>query len=215
MKRPAASPARLAAVRLSAVRIATLALCAAPIAHLNDARAADAHVHGIATLQVVVDERTVRVDLRSPAHDILGFEHAPASAQETARAAAARRQLLQAFYRVPVAAGCRLTSARALMPGDAGAHDEHGKAGHDAHDHAGHDHEGHDHEGHEDGTAHGDVTATHVLTCRAPERMAAIDVHLFDTYPALTEVRVQFATATAQGERRTTPQARRALLGGG
>ena len=172
-------------------------------------------MHGIATLQVVVDERTVRVDLRSPAHDILGFEHAPASAQETARAAAARRQLLQAFYRVPVAAGCRLTSARALMPGDAGAHDEHGKAGHDAHDHAGHDHEGHDHEGHEDGTAHGDVTATHVLTCRAPERMAAIDVHLFDTYPALTEVRVQFATATAQGERRTTPQARRALLGGG
>ena len=191
-------------------------MCAAPIAHLNHARAADAHVHGIATIQVVVDARTVRIDLRSPAHDILGFEHAPASAREVARAAAARRQLLQAFYRVPVAAGCRLASARALMPGDAEAHDEHGTAGHAAHDHAGHDHDEHAHgHGEEDGGTHGDVTATHVLNCRAPERMAAIDVHLFDSYPALTEVRVQFATAAAQGERRTTAQARRALLGGG
>lgn len=209
MNRPVASPARTAAERLAA-----LALCAMPVAHLPDARAADAHVHGIATLQVVVDTRTVRIDLRSPAHDILGFEHAPASARETARATAARRQLLQAFYRVPVAAGCRLTSARVLMPGDAAAHAGHGKAGHDAHDHAGHDHD-HDGHAHEDGGTHGDVTATHVLTCRAPERMAAIDVHLFDAYPALTEVRVQFATAAGQGERRTTAQARRAHLGGG
>ena len=34
-----------------------------------------AHVHGIATLQVAVDEKTMTLDFSSPLDNLLGFEH--------------------------------------------------------------------------------------------------------------------------------------------
>ncbi len=187
------------------------------------ASAADVHVHGVATMQVVVEDAAVRIDLYSPAHDILGFEHGPRTAGERKRAVEARRQLQRPWYRVPVAAGCRLTSATTVLPGDAPATDAH--AGRDPlHRHVhGHLH-GHRHGNARDpgpansdgaGGEHAEVTASHLLSCRAPAMLTVLDVHLFDRHPGLTEVRVQYVRASSQGERRTSTRARRVELGGG
>ena len=41
-----------------------------------------AHVHGEATLHVVVEGNTVEIELQSPAMNLLGFEHSPETQQQ-------------------------------------------------------------------------------------------------------------------------------------
>ncbi len=183
--------------RVSGMWLFALALCVRALG----AAAADAHVHGIAVLQVVADRQVVRIDLRAPAHDVLGFEHAPQSAAERQHADGARRHLRTAWYRTPVAAGCRVTQTRVQLPGD-----EHAASGREGAAHEHREHEGGVHE------AHDDVIVSHVLNCRRPEGLTAIEIGLFDAYPALSEIRVQYVNGAVQGERRTTPADRRAAL---
>lgn len=42
----------------------------------------DAHVHGTAVLNIVVEDETVLIELETPAMNILGFEHAPKTEEQ-------------------------------------------------------------------------------------------------------------------------------------
>ena len=44
-----------------------------------------AHVHGVATLQIAVDDKTVTLDFSSPLDNLLGFEHVPRDAKQKVR----------------------------------------------------------------------------------------------------------------------------------
>ncbi len=46
--------------------------------------AAPPHVHGVGTLQLVLEENSLSVELRLPAINVVGFEHAPNDAQQKA-----------------------------------------------------------------------------------------------------------------------------------
>ena len=43
-----------------------------------------AHVHGVATLQIAVDDKTMTLDFSSPLDNLLGFEHVPRDAKQRA-----------------------------------------------------------------------------------------------------------------------------------
>jgi hypothetical protein len=48
--------------------------------HPAEHRQHGAHVHGLAILNLALDGQQIRIELHSPAANIVGFEHAPASA---------------------------------------------------------------------------------------------------------------------------------------
>ncbi len=57
----------------TALTLTSTVLCAAP-----------PHVHGVGTLQRVLEENSLSVELRLPAINVVGFEHAPNDAQQKA-----------------------------------------------------------------------------------------------------------------------------------
>lgn len=88
-----------------------LVLAAAGMAALAaGALAQGAHVHGHATLNIAIEQNTVQMELEAPAADIVGFEHAPQSAEERAALAEAEAALKSPLelFRLPEAAGCRV-----------------------------------------------------------------------------------------------------------
>ena len=135
-----------------------LLLCSSPPALAQTERELDAHEHGAATLDVALDGSRLYLDLRTPADNVLGFEHAPSTPEQRAALEAARAVLESAAPFTPdPAAGCSLEEVTVSLdlPGE-DAHDEEDHADDDhadeAHADEGHADEGHADEGHADDT---------------------------------------------------------------
>lgn len=177
----------------------------------------DAHVHGIAEMDVAALGETVEIELRSPAMNLVGFEHEPRSDEERERSRTTLASLrdgesLFAFD----GADCRQDEVRARWLHEPRDHEHGHDAGQDqdeAHGHEddhGHEEERHDHarddeRGHDDdtGDAHADIHAHYHFDCdRAP---SAIGLGLFERFPATGEIRSRFITDSAQGARVLTP----------
>ncbi|HBS79991.1 MAG TPA: DUF2796 domain-containing protein, partial [Pseudomonas sp.] len=77
-----------------------------------------AHEHGAAELDAALDGSTLEVELRSPAMNLVGFEHAPSSEADKRKVADARKQLEQpnGLFGLPAAAGCTLAESELESP---------------------------------------------------------------------------------------------------
>lgn len=71
------------------MRLALVLLAASCFVPLAPVQAEEAHVHGEATLDVVLDDQGALFELHVPAIDVLGFERAPANDTEQAQVDAA------------------------------------------------------------------------------------------------------------------------------
>lgn len=189
-------------MRIPSRHLALLVLaCAAPAALA--AHDHGPHEHGAGRLDVAVDGGTVELRLEAPGDNVVGFEHAPKTAQERAAVRAAEDRLRKpaALLAFPAKAGCTLRSARVQPPrSKAGAH------GH------GHDH-GEDHDA--QGQAHADWTADWTFACNTPAALDAIDAAaLFRAFPDTRELRVQVIGPSGQTGRTLTPKSTRIPLRG-
>jgi hypothetical protein len=165
--------------------LASLA-CAVPV------HAAKPHEHGVAMLDVAVEAGRVSFSLETPLDNLLGFEHAPRTDAERAKADAALARLRDAaaLFRIDSAAGCTLgkvelvSSALGLGPVAAG-----GKEG------------------------HADLDGQFDFRCTAGARAGFVEVGLFDAFPALKRIELQLVTP--KGQMKVTlrrPQSRVALV---
>ncbi len=147
------------------------------------------HEHGVGKLDVALEGSELHIGLDSPAVNIVGFEHAPKTAEEseTLQRALARFKDGAALFTLPKAAGCRLVDADVQTPLIDHEEDSH-------HDH----HHAHD-EDHENERAHADITATWRFTCARPEAVNGVNVKLFEAFPKTQRLQVQFITANRQG----------------
>lgn len=144
-----------------------------------------AHVHGLASLAVVVNGNTLHIEFDSPAANILGFEHAPASRQEQQAAAVALAHLRDGagLFRPTPGADCRQIGVDIYAP---------------------------QLEPNPPSGPHADIRAEYRFACGATDALASIETRLFDAFPALQELRVQFIARAGQGGTRLTPS--RAIL---
>ena len=180
----------------------------------------DAHEHGVASLNLVLEGERLIIELDSPAANIVGFEHMPSSAKDFAALAEARKQLLRAdaLFAIPDAAGCALGEVEAQSPlfeADAQAaeheHHEHAEKHHDhdekQHDeHAGHTGQDHAEHGHADhGDAHSDIAASFHFECANPEAIEQIEVTLFEVFPRTEKLLLQAITPNGQQGGELTP----------
>jgi ABC-type Zn2+ transport system substrate-binding protein/surface adhesin len=171
-----------------------------------------AHEHGVATLNLVIDGKSLLFELQSPAANIVGFEHMPTSKNDRATVDQAHLRLTQAnaLFVMSDAAACVLEQVETESPLFAAATSEvhgHDKA-HDDDHHAEHaDH--HDHASHDDhadeGSAHSDISAHFHFACSNPEGLQQIDVRLFDVFPNTEKLLLQAITPTGQQGGELTP----------
>lgn len=134
-----------------------------------------AHVHGAAELNVALEGSALEIELRSPAMNLVGFEHAPGSATDKRKVADARNQLEQpaALFGLPATARCELATAELESPlfqSETGEHI----------------HEDHDHGG------HSDIHARYRYECTNPGALSGLDLQrLFEAFPATENIQTQ------------------------
>lgn len=144
------------------------------------AAAHGAHQHGVAHIDVAIDSNGVEWSLTADGHGILGFEHSPVDAAETAQVAHVTDTLRAglSLVAVPAAAECMLETAQVQSPYDAGTVEG----------------------------EHADWTASYRLNCRRVADIGELDVSgFFAAFPSVQTVKLQLVTAQAQTGADLTP----------
>ena len=152
----------------------------------------DAHEHGAAQLNVVLDGKMLHLQLDSPAMNLVGFEHAAKSDADKAKVAAARSQLAQPQVLFGLNAGdCNISKQEVESPLFAKHADSHGHK---------HEHEkSHDSE-------HSDIHAHYSLDCQKPEELKQLNLgELFKRFPATEKIQVQLIGPNGQQGLELTP----------
>jgi len=187
----------MAAIRILAAAALGYALAMNSAAAENARREAGAHVHGAGRLGIVIEGNTVSLELDTPAHDVLGFEHAPRTAQQKAALETAVAKLKDAskVFRLTPAADCRPTKAEAGLEQPEAA--QSGK------------------EGDKGGNGgHGDFSGTFVFECGAIGKLTAIELGYFAAFPDAAKLAITIVTAKGQASREATRAAPRIDLSG-
>ena len=170
----------------SALALLFLALPAA--AHSE--KSLKAHVHGSAQLTIALeDDKSLQVDLDSPADSIVGFEHKARSEPDKKTQAAALAHLekgLSQLVEFPGELGCKVSDAKVGMEAEeheakavkkpAAAESAHGE--------------------------HSDVNATFALKCEKPVTGHSAKIGLIGLFPKVKSVSVKVLGPTAQNEKK-------------
>ncbi|QVM97321.1 DUF2796 domain-containing protein [Pseudomonas sp. SORT22] len=149
-----------------------------------------AHEHGVARLNVVLDDKSLELELDSPAMNLVGFEHPATSAADKAKVAAVRSQLEKplALFGLAKAANCSESDQELESPlfGDKPAVDD----------------DGDEHGGHE----HSEVHAHYRLACDKPAELKSLDLTpLFKAFPATQKITLQLIGPNGQQGVEATP----------
>lgn len=158
------------------------------------APAHEAHVHGLAQMNLVVDGPTVELELSTPLANVISFEHEPETdAQKSeVRDMAAQMRKADSLFVLSPEAQCELKdvslSSEALGAGILSS------AG------AAHSEDADDHDG------HGDLDMDVTFICRHPENLNSVRVDMFRIFPNLHNLEVQMVTPKGQGAAALTPE---------
>lgn len=179
------------------VLFASVAL-ALPLSALADdhQHSLGAHVHGLGTLNIALENQRLELQLTSPAMNIVGFEYQPTTAADLQSIKAAQSNLSHAaeLFVLSSAAQCRLTSVSIDNPllTESDTH---------AHEHA-HEHE-HEHESQPAAQIaehqHSDISAHYQYHCAKPARLNSIDLTgLFKQFSQTEKIQVQLIAGDHQ-----------------
>lgn len=177
------------------VLFASVAL-ALPLSALADdhQHSLGAHVHGLGTLNIALENQRLELQLTSPAMNIVGFEYQPTTAADLQSIKAAQSNLSHAaeLFVLSSAAQCRLTSVSIdnplLTESDTHAHE--------------HEHE-HEHESQPAAQIaehqHSDISAHYQYHCAKPARLNSIDLTgLFKQFSQTEKIQVQLIAGDHQ-----------------
>ena len=197
---------------LKKITLVSLAIaCAAPAIAQQSA-----HVHGIAAINLAIDDGELEIEFVSPAESIVGFEYEPDTADErkAVEDAIALLRDPENLFELPASAECKLHEVEAERHAE-GGHDEHEHeekhAEHDEHEHeekhAEHDeheheekhaeHDEHAHEESGDSESHSEFHAHFHFDCEG-SAIEEITLRLFETWPRIETVQVQALAPTGQ-----------------
>lgn len=167
---------------MTPIAFALLAVAAGTSAQAQESRSHDAHEHGVSTLELAIEQKTLMLVLQSPGMDIVGFEHPASSESDTAAVAEALRVLADPTHVValPEAAACRVTEATVELDGAEASGEQH--------------------------------TAFHVryvFDCAAPDMLTALGFPFFTHFAHAQEIEARYVTDAGAGTaeiERDTPE---------
>ena len=152
----------------------------------------EAHVHGEASLNLVLDDQSLFIEFESPAYNLVGFEHEPKDQmqQKEVRDTLSILSRPRKVFGFSVQTACRVesVSVTSTMAGvgknTVGYEEEH------------HDHSNGDSTSKE---SHSEFTANYLMTCSEPEKLRTIEFKLFKEFFGLKSVQVQWINGEGQG----------------
>ncbi len=147
----------------------------------KQAIAAPAHQHGVAELDVAWDGAKIELTLFGAGDNFVGFEHRAKTAADQAATQAAVDTLRAGskMFTFDAAASCTPVQQSVTPPLSDG----------------------------QDDNGHANWSANWTFQCQAPAELQQMRVRLFEHFPALRKLQVQFITADRQGLQDLTPQA--------
>jgi hypothetical protein len=191
------------------------------VADADEYRQHGTHQHGLAQINLAIEEKDVHIALISPAANIVGFEHEPHTPEQEA----AIKQALQtledgsSLFGLSSKADCQLVEAQVttdIMSETDHEHNEEqsGEPHEHEHDHDGHDetekhseehheHEHHEHNAHDDDAEHGheghsEFEMTYHFVCKKAKKLWEIEVNLFSVFPGMERIQVHALTDSGQ-----------------
>jgi hypothetical protein len=146
-----------------------------------------AHVHGIATLQIAVDTKTLTLDFSSPLDNLIGFEHESRNQVEVDKV----QNMINTFYKanlfVPTpSAQCQLKTIdlqslvikkKPNVPKPQ----------------------------HEEPEGHADLDAELIYTCNNINNLRDLQVNMFKTFPNLRQLSTEIVSEHGQAAVKLTP----------
>jgi hypothetical protein len=175
---------------------ATVALGASSAAY-----AAEAHVHGVARLDVAVEGEGLQLGFESPLDNLVGFERAPRTDREkqAIRAMASRFADAQSLFAPTAAARCTVAGVKLSSPVidapllDVGANQGAAAGGTKA-------------KPDEDG--HAELAAEISFRCEKPQELRSLEARVFAPFPGIHALEVQVAGPRGQAAAKLTPSNR-------
>jgi len=166
-------------------------------AEVTETRSADSHNHGDAALAIVLDGSMVTLELDTPLHNLLGFEHAAETAAQKAAVVKAKSVLSNAnpLFIFNKEAGCVPSADRISVELDVEGHAEADE--HDDHD------EHQDEDGHDE--THKDVILQYEYECRSPKSLKNVTINLFKHFENLTELDLVYLGPNTQKQAELSP----------
>jgi hypothetical protein len=164
--------------------IALVAAMATPSFAHGPRRHVDAHEHGAGKLAIAIENASVQMELEVPAHDIVGFEHAPSNARQRKAIEDAKARLsgLAGIVTPSAAAGCALAEAKVELIGAAA---EAGKA-----DKATSEPKPGAKKAGKDDHAHSEFKATWRLACASLDKLSDLTFGYFKTFKGADKLTV-------------------------
>ncbi|MDR1425027.1 MAG: DUF2796 domain-containing protein [Azoarcus sp.] len=159
----------------------------------------DAHEHGVAHLNLVVDEQEVEIELETPLANVLSFEHAPQTdaQKKEVRDMAALMRKADALFVFPAQARCEL--AEVSLDSDAVDREMLASGSEGAQEHE------HDEDANE-ARGHGDLDVEVSFLCRDPGKLNSVTVDVFKVFPDMRRMDVQMFTPKGQKAAKLTPE---------
>lgn len=169
-------------------------LCSNSIPAAAAYRQHDSHEHGAAVLNVALEGEELAIELVSPAANIVGFEHEPATEKEQQAVSEARRQLMEGgeLFKFPESAECILERAEVNSDFDSPAHEEHAEEPVHEHEKGKQQADSADHE------SHGDFRAEYHFHVGRPRALTFLETLLMQRFPAIDHLEVRLVTPSAQ-----------------
>ena len=158
------------------------------IAHQQSALAEDdahhhsPHVHGMASLNLAIENDTMIMQFKSPAYDLVGFEH-DAETEEEIDAVEKVETILESPKEIFSFADAQCESVDIIVDTSSIKHDDHDD---------GHDHHDHDND-------HSEILATYIFRCDTVDKLTTISTSLFDHFPSIEDIKVEWITDVQQG----------------
>lgn len=157
----------------------------------------DAHVHGLSEMTVAIDTHALEIEIKSPAINLVGFEHTAETKEDITIVKAAELLLNKHNALFSFSGGhCEFLNksidVSSIINTDVDI-DNHTEKEHD------HDHE-HEHEqAQPTNINHSEVIANYAYRCEKTSDLSAITVTVFDVFPDLKKMKTMWISETQQG----------------
>ena len=172
----------------------------------------EAHVHGKASLNLVLDGQSLFIEFESPAYNLVGFEHEPKDQiqQKEVQDSLSLLSRPRKVFGFSAQAGCLVesVSVTTTMAGvgknTVGYEEEHHEEEHHEEEHHEEEHHEEEHHEHSDGDStnkesHSEFKANYLMTCSEPEKLRTIEFKFFKEFLNLKSVQVQWINGEGQG----------------
>ena len=158
------------------------------------------HEHGVATMQLVIEGKTLQLKIETPAMNILGFEHEPNTAEQknAIKQADALLKNSDNVVLLPKAAKCQLTKVNIESSLFHNEHEHEHEEGDSAHS-----------DSHNEDSGHTDYDLDYQYECDNIKALQQLGITLFSHFPLFEELEVQYIvpleTGFGQGVKHLTP----------